>query len=433
MNLTVLKAEARATAQRQQLRLQKAIDENRELTAEEETADADDKAKLARLTAQIARAEEAMAAAAAVGASPTATPPINGPPGTATVPAAPRTGLDNGGFAHLAEFAQAVRCANPAAGQNFRIDDRLAAPGNVHMEQGDAAGSYLVPAEFRQQIVNLVFDEGNDPVMDLIDPDPTASNRVVGLGDETTPWGSSGIYAGWRSEGEQMLPSRMGLTPRETKLNELYAFVLATEELLEDAPRVATLLTTKAAGAIRWKAADGFMWADGVEKPLGWMSSGATIAIPKDNGQVAATITASNVARMWARMIMPSQASWLVNSDVMPTLMAMKDDGGRPVWFGNYQEAPGGTLLGRPVIFNEHSASVGQFGDIQFINPNGYEAFRKQNGVTFADSIHLYFDYNIRAFRWVFRIGGQPVLSKPVAPARGGSTKSHFVALAERA
>jgi len=313
------------------------------------------------------------------------------------------------------------------------MDDRLAAPGNVHMEQGDAAGSYLVPAEFRQQIVNLVFDTGNDPIMDLIDPDPTASNRVVGLGDETTPWGNSGIVAAWRSEGEQMQPSRMSLTPRETKLNELYAFVLATEELLEDAPRVATLLTNHAAAAIRWKAADAFMYGDGIEKPLGWMNSPATIAVAKDAGQTAATITASNVARMWARMIMPSQASWLVNSDVMPTMMAMNDAGGRPLWFGNYQESPGGVLLGRPVVFNEHSRSVGQNGDIQFVNPNGYEAFRKQNGVSFADSIHLYFDYNIRAFRWVFRIGGQPVLSKPVAPANGGNTKSHFVTLAERA
>lgn len=431
MNLAVLKAEARATAQRQQERLQKAIDENRELTAEEEAADADDKAKLARLTAQIQRAEAAMAAATAIGAAPNVTPPSQAPPGT--VPAGARPPLDNGGFAHLAEFAQAVRCANPAAGQNFRVDDRLAAPGNVHMEQGDAAGSYLVPAEFRQQIVNLVFDDGNDPIMDLIDPDPTASNRVVGLGDETTPWGNSGIVAAWRSEGEQMLPSRMALTPRETKLNELYAFVLATEELLEDAPRVATLLTNHAAAAIRWKAADAFMWADGIEKPLGWMNSGATIAVAKDAGQTAATITPSNIARMWARMIMPSQASWLVNSDVMPTLMDLKNSAGLPLWFGNYQESPGGTLLGRPVVFNEHSRSVGQLGDIQFVNPNGYEAFRKQNGVSFADSIHLYFDYNIRAFRWVFRIGGQPVLSKPVQPANGGTTKSHFVALAERA
>ncbi|WP_419827668.1 phage major capsid protein [Sphingomonas sp.] len=431
MNLAVLKAEARAVAQRQQTRLQAAIDEQRDLTAEEETADADDKAQLARLTAQIQRAEQAMTAAAAVGATPVATPPATAPP-TIIIPGA-RARLDDGGFGHLAEFAQAVRLANPAAGGSFRMDDRLAAPGNVHMEQGDAAGSYLVPAEFRQQIVNLVFDDGNDPVMDLIDPDPTSSNRVVGLGDETTPWGNSGIVAAWRSEGEQMLPSRMALTPRETKLNELYAFVLATEELLEDAPRVGTLLTNHAAAAIRWKAADAFMYGDGIEKPLGWMQSPAMIAVAKDANQTAATVTASNLARMFARMLMPTQASWLLNSDVLPTIMDLKNNAGLPLWYGNYQEAPGGMLLGRPVIFNEHSRSVGQYGDIQFVNPNGYEAFRKQNGVSFADSIHLYFDYNIRAFRWVFRIGGQPVLSKPVTPANGGNTKSHFVALAERA
>ena len=97
------------------------------------------------------------------------------------------------------------------------------------------------------------------------------------------------------------------------------------------------------------------------------------------------------------------------------------------------REAPGGRLLGRPILFTEHAKTVGDKGDLQLVNPNGYEAFRKQSGVQFAESIHLYFDYNIRAFRWIFRIGGQPVLSAPVSPAKGSNTKSHFVALADRA
>ncbi|MEH3046499.1 phage major capsid protein [Sphingomonas adhaesiva] len=434
-NIAVLKTEARAVSKRQLDRLNAAIAENRDLTAEEEAADTADKEQLARLTAQIQRVEAAMAAAGAIGSDPAATPPATAPPGT--VPAQARPALDNGGFRDVAEFAQAVRFANPAAGQAYRMDDRLApqaAPGNVHMEQGDAAGSFLVPAEFRQQIVNLVFNDETDPVMDLISAEPTGSNRVIGLGDETTPWGNNGVVARWRSEGEQMQPSRLALTPRETKLGELYAFVLATEELLQDAPRVSSLLTTHAAAAIRWTTADAYIYGDGIEKPLGWLNSDAAITVPKDAGQTAATISASNVARMYARMIMPSQAVWLANNDIMPTLMGMKTEGSNlPLWFGNFQQSPGGQLLGRPVIFSEHSRSVGQFGDLQFVNPNGYEAFRKQSGVEFAESIHLYFDYNIRAFRWVFRIGGQPVLSKPVLPANGTNTKSHFVALAERA
>ncbi|MGX7926467.1 phage major capsid protein [Tsuneonella sp. HG094] len=425
MNLAVLRAQARDVATRQANRLQAAIDENRDLTDDEETADAADKAELSRLTAQIQRGEQLVAAQQAIGVDTASTAP-------STVPAQPKTGEGSNGFRDIAEFAHAVRHANPAAGSGFRVDDRLGAPTNVNMEQGDVAGSYLVPADFRQEIVDLVYSD-RDPVLDLIDPSPTSSNRVQGLGDETTPWGSSGVLAKWRVEAEQMTPTKLGLTPRETKLNECYAFVLATEELLEDAPRIADLLTRKAGAAIRWTVAEAFMWGDGVEKPLGWMESGALVTVAKETSQTADSIVAANAAKMFARMIDPANAVWLANADIMPTVMGLKSDAGDPVWFPNYQDAPGGTLLGRPIRFTEHAKTVGDKGDLQFVNPNGYEAFRKQSGVQFAESIHLYFDYNIRAFRWIFRVGGQPVLSAPVSPAKGSSTKSHFVALADRA
>lgn len=426
MNLAILKNEAREIAKRQEARLQAAIDEDRDLTAEEESADKADGEKLARLTKQIQRAEQLIGTTALIGIDqPSAAP-------TATVPAQPRTQLDNGGFTSIADFAGAVRLANPAAGSSFRMDDRLAAPTNVHTEQGDQAGSYLVPAEFRQQIIDLVYGE-DDPVMNLISPSPTSSNRVIGLGDESTPWGTSGIQAYWRVEAEQMTPSKAALTPRETKMNELYAFVLATEELLEDAPRVADLLTRKAAGAIRWKTVEGYLYGDGVEKPLGFFGSDALVTVPKETGQTADTVVRQNVAKMFSRMINPTQAVWLANADTLPSLIDLKTDAGQPIWHPNFTVAPGGTLLGRPILYTEHARTVGDKGDLMFVNPNGYEAFRKQGGVQFADSIHLYFDYNIRAFRWIFRVGGQPVLSKPVEPANGSATKSHFVALADRA
>lgn len=434
MNLALLKKEARETVKRMQDRLAAALKDNRDLTEDEETAQATDQAALDRQLANIEKVERLAAQAARIGADPGG----EGGDGGVTVlspgvPASAKAPLDNGGFKNIAEFAHAVRAANPAAGSAFRVDDRLAAPTNVHMEEGDAAGSYLVPAEFRQEIVNLVFN-GDDPVMEMISPDPTSSNRVVGLGDETTPWGTSGVQASWRVEAEQMSPSRMALTQRETKLNELYGFVLATEELLEDAPRVATLLTNKAAAAIRWKAADAFIYGDGVEKPLGYMTSNALITVAKEAGQAADTIVSANIAKMYSRMIMPTQASWLANSDILPQVMALQAGATGPMlWQPNYVDSPGGTLLGRPIIFNEHSKTLGDKGDLTFINANGYEAFRKQSGVSFAESIHLYFDYNIRAFRWIFRIGGQPVLPAPVAPAQGITTKSHFVALGDRA
>lgn len=427
MNLALLKKEAQETAKRLEDRLAKAIEEDRDLSEEEETSQAEDQTRLDRQMGHIRKFEaiaEKTASLIATPSDPAATP--------VPLAAVPLPQMSSDGFAHLAEFAQAVRLANPAAGQSFRMDDRLAAPANVTTEEGDGAGSFLVPAQFRQEIVDLVFED-EDPMMQLFDPSPTGSNRVVGLGDETTPWGTSGIQAYWRSESDQMTPSKAALTPRETKLNELYAFVLATDELLEDAPRIADLLGRKAAGAIRWKAGGAIMNGDGIEKPKGYLGSDALVTVAKEGGQTADTIVPKNVARMYSRVINPAQSVWLANADILPSIMDFESPNGQMLWHSDYSEGPGGRLLGRPVFWTEHAKTVGDLGDLQLVNPKGYEAFKKVGGVKFADSIHLYFDYNIRAFRWIFRIGGQPVLTAPVTPANGANTKSHFVALAERA
>ncbi|MCB0675015.1 MAG: hypothetical protein KDC59_23965, partial [Saprospiraceae bacterium] len=82
--------------------------------------------------------------------------------------------------------------------------------------------------------------------------------------------------------------------------------------------------------------------------------------------------------------------------------------------------------------FSEQCATLGDLGDVQLVNPKGYYAATRQNAPAYAESIHLFFDYNIKAFRWIFRIGGQPHLSAPVTPNKGSSTRSHFVTLAAR-
>jgi HK97 family phage major capsid protein len=138
---------------------------------------------------------------------------------------------------------------------------------------------------------------------------------------------------------------------------------------------------------------------------------------------------------MYARVLNPSQAIWFINQDAFPQLMTMTL-GNQPIWTppqSGLQNAPGGLLFGRPVRFSEHCATVGDQGDIQLVSPKGYYAVSKRNAPQFASSIHLYFDYNIQAFRWTFRLGGQPHLSAAVSPAKGATTRSHFVTLDARA
>lgn len=342
-----------------------------------------------------------------------------------------------GGFRNLADFALSVQRAS-TPGHPHPVDHRLAAlhaaPSNFHQERGSADG-YMVPPAFREQIWELMLAE-EGALLNMVDMEPTASNQVNLLRDETTPWGSSGVQAYWRAEGAQMTPSRLATEPSTVKLHELYAFVLATEELLEDAPRLNARLTRQAARAINWKASEAIMWGTGAGQPQGWMTAPCLVTVAKEPGQTAATVVAANVAKMYSRL-MPSslnRAFWLVNSDVLPQLILMTL-GDQPIWTPpstGLTGAPGGVLFGRPVIPNEHSQTVGTKGDIQLVDPLGYYMARKANGLTFAQSMHLYFDYAIQAFRWTFRLGGQPYLSAPVSPAKGSSTKSHFVCLETR-
>lgn len=337
------------------------------------------------------------------------------------------------GFADIGEFATAVKAMYTPGGA---VDQRLmigAAPTDFHQETGSAEGR-MVPPAFRQEIWEVVTQE--DSLLEETDNEPTNSNAVEFLKDESTPWGATGVQAKWRGEAGQMTPSKLATSAEMMRLQDLYAFVTATDDLLKDAPRLATRLTNKAGLAIRWKLNEAIVNGLGVGQPLGYMKSASLVSVAKENAQTADTIVAANVAKMFARMINVSRAIWYINQDALPQLMTMVL-GNQPIWTppnSGFTNSPGGLLLGRPVRFNEHCETVGDKGDIHFANlRDGYYAITSPGGVEFASSIHLYFDYGLSAFRWTFRVGGQPYLSAPVTPAKGSSTRSHFVVLDARA
>jgi HK97 family phage major capsid protein len=350
-----------------------------------------------------------------------------------------------GGFKDIAEFAHSVKQASrPGA----VADDRLAglvvggrkgaAPTNFHTGGGGDGEGFNVPPQYRDEIFEVM--EGVDELSNLLDEEATSKRRVDMLANEETPWGSSGVQASWRSEGSQMTASKLDDEARSVPLHEIYAFVLATGELLEDAPRLAGRLTKRAGQALAWKRNQATIYGTGTGQPLGWFTSAAKIAIAKESGQTADTVVALNVLNMMARLaVVPGDRPiWLANRNTIPQLATMTI-GDQPVWSGaNMANSPfGGLLMGYPVLFSEHAKTLGDEGDLQLVSPQGYYALRRDSGPQLATSIHLFFDYNVEAFRWMTRFGGQPHLSAPIdAPAAGGgaaNSKSHFVTLAERA
>ncbi len=342
------------------------------------------------------------------------------------------------GFTNVADFARSVMFASKQGAGPSQFDARLlgpgAAPTNFHQETGADEG-YMVPPSFRRDIWQLIFEQEN--LLDDVDAEPTDSNSVQVTKDESTPWGSTGVQANWEGEGIQFTASKVATNSENLRLNKLYAFVLATEELLDDAPRLNARLTTKAADAIRWKINQAIVDGDGVAKPLGWTKAAAQVSVAKETSQVALTIVAANVGQMFGRLLPQgiSRSVWMVNSDAFHQLSLLVV-GNQPIWTppaAGFAQAPGGFLMGRPVRLSEHCETLGTKNDFQFIDPKGYYAATKQGGTKFATSIHLFFDYDMQAFRWTFRVAGQPHLSASIGPAKGSNNKSHFVTLDTRA
>lgn len=346
----------------------------------------------------------------------------------------------NHGFNSFGHFAISVMNANPKFGRE--PDKRLlraAAPSTYGNEGVGQDGGFAVPPDYRAEIMAKVFAE--DSLVGRTDRQRSSSNTITFPTDMTTPWGTAGIQAYWTAEGATKTQSKPKLEQVTVKAHTLAAIVPVTEELLEDAPAMDGYLRRKTPEVMDFMISNAIVRGSGVGQPLGFLNSAALVTVAAEGGQTADTINAQNVVKMFARMPLNSRqtAVWLINPDAEPQLPLMTL-GQQPVYLpaGGLSDAPFGRLLGRPVIPHQVTETVGDLGDIMFVDLNQYLTLTKTGGARDANgmradvSIHLWFDQDIVAFRFTIRIGGQPWWSAATSPRDGTSTQSPFIVLAAR-
>jgi len=346
------------------------------------------------------------------------------------------------GWNNMGEFASAVRFASNNAGQ---LDPRLIAnaPSTYSTEGVGADGGFAVPPDFRQAIVEKVM--GEESLVSRTDQMTTGSNSITFPKDETTPWDSSGgVQAYWEGEGNQITQSKLALQEESIRLNKLTALVPVTEELLEDAPSLDSYLRKKVPEKFDYKLQDAIINGTGVGKPKGILNAASLVSVAKDTvspSQTADTVAYENIVAMWARLYAPCRprSIWLINQDVEPSLLRMAF--GRtatdlmPVYLpaNGASGSPYASLLGRPVVPVQACQTLGDKGDIILADMSQYLTVTKVGGIRSDVSIHLYFDYDMAAFRFILRIAGQPWWGSAITPANSTNTLGCFVTLNERA
>ncbi len=372
----------------------------------------------------------------------TAPTPAGGDGGVAPAQPAARIQVDawatpgNMGFRNLGDFAQAVH------GSRNQVDPRLIqnAPTTYGQEGVGADGGYAVPPDFRTEIKEKVF--GENELISRTDNLTTSGNTLTLPKDETTPWQTSGgLQAYWESEANQFTQSKPALESVSYKTNKLTSLVPITEELLEDAPALDGYLRRKVPIKFGAKINTALIAGTGAGMPLGILNSSALVSVAKESGQAADTIVYTNIVKMFARMYAPSvpSAVWLCNQDILPQLMTMEfpssQNGTFPAWMppGMLADAPNGSLMGRPLVPVQACPTLGDKGDLIFADMNQYLSVLKSGGVRADVSMHLYFDYDMLAYRFVMRLTGQPWWGSAITPENSSDTLGCFVTLDARA
>jgi len=340
-----------------------------------------------------------------------------------------------GKFANLGEQLRAVY--NAAQPNRPIIDERLMNSASGANESVPSDGGFLVQTDFASELLKHTFETGILAPRCKKIPISTNANalKINALDDSSRANGArwGGIQTYWENEADELVSSKPKFRTMDLSLKKLTGLCYATDELLQDAAALQSVITQGFAEEFGFKIDDTILNGNGSGQPLGILNSPALVTVAKETDQTA-KITVENLIKMWSRCWGRSRANavWYVNQEIEPLLYTLKI-GDVPVYLpaGGLSEKPYATLFGRPIVPLEQCSALGSVGDIILGDMSQYLLIDK-GGINTASSIHVRFLYDESVFRFIYRVDGQPIWNKPITPYKGSNTLSPFVTLAAR-
>jgi HK97 family phage major capsid protein len=349
-------------------------------------------------------------------------------------PTAPGVKMESVGFANLGDFAKAVWHRNPFP------DGRLPEVRKVmdaYSSVEPSAGGFLIPETMRSEIMQLALEASivrpRATVITLTTP-----TQSIPFVDATTHVGSvlGGMVFYWTEEGGTPTITQAKFGRVKLEANKLMGLAAVPNELWNDAAALSSWLMQALPTGIAFYEDVAFLTGSGVGQPLGVLNSPALIAVDKETDQPADTIVVENILNIFSRMVPSSlgRGVWVANINTFKELMTLSISvgvGGAPVALMDIRSAPLPTMLSRPLIFTEKVPTLGDQGDIAFID-FGYYLVGDRQALEISTSEHAYFTSDQTALKPVERVDGRPWVQSALTPLNG-STLSPYVALAARA
>ncbi len=320
-------------------------------------------------------------------------------------------------------------------GRNHETEIGATAGSDEAGTYSDAYGGFLVPEGFSPNMLKL--DPEPDPTAALTTKIPMESPSIpiparVDKDHSTSVTG--GFTVTRKAETAAATASRMQVEQIKLQANSLFGFSYATEEILTDSlisfvSMIASSFSEEFTSVILQERLNG----TGVGEYLGVLNSPALITVAKEDGQAANTLRHANILKMRSRAWGYENAIWMANHDTIPKLGTLNEavgTGGQLLWQTDARQDIPDSLMGRPLVFSEYVATLGDANDIILVNWKEYLEGLLQP-LQSAESIHVRFAEHERAFKFWMRNAGLPWWTSVLTPLNG-ATRSPIVGLAAR-
>jgi HK97 family phage major capsid protein len=350
---------------------------------------------------------------------------------------APRR-MENGknGFESVGDFFMAIK-NDPRGSRNENLQYMAS-----QREKVGEDGGFLVPDDMLDQIQKKI--EGDESLLPRTRQLQTAGNRISIPVDENMPWSgsSSNFESYWVGEEQSASESQKKFNECDIKLNKIAAKVSVTDEMLEDAPLIESIIMQDAPEVIMHRINSAIINGDGVKKPEGILNSGFGFEVAKEAGQTQDTVVFENIKKMYTHALPQAKRNgiWVHNVAVEEQLIGMQINTGATDSVSNYLRnnsidgAPYGTIMGRPRFPMAGSLpALGDKGDIMFVDLSYYFSAVKTAGIQRKISVHALWDEDKTSYKFIFRVGGKCPFKTPAETEYGAYKLSGLTFLQDRA
>lgn len=346
---------------------------------------------------------------------------------------------DPGAFKSWGEFLKAAHLQKHAHREDSRLkyfEDEAPTPGSREEKdmsgESGASGGYLIPSEFRAQLLSVMGESSIVRPRATIIPMRRRQISIPAL-DQTqslaagVPRWFGGLTFHWIGEGELKPESDPKFREVSLVAKKLVGFTRATDELLDDAAiSLEAFLSSPLglAGGIAWMEDYAFHHGTGVAQPLGIFNSPALLTVRRE---VSGAVKYQDLVRMLVAAMPSASLIWEVSQTVIGDLMNMVDGDGRLIW-ATATEGGARTLLGLPYKVSEKLPAKGTTGDVLLADWSYYLIGDRQSTTVESTKFEAW-QYDKTSWRAVHRVDGQPWLNAPITYADTTTQVSPFVAL----